>query len=238
MAVAFPFYNLFVGLGVALAAVLFNQRLPRFFETQRERERALILLIGALPSAALGSWLFDRIAGASSGPILPLRGLAFFGGLLGAISSVLILAPLLGVRLLRVLDAGAPAIALGHAIGRVGCGVAGCCFGRRVDAHGIWHHIGFSRVPTQWLESASLGALAFVLARTKVRRDGDAIAIYFAAYGVLRLLLETLRDDVRGRLPGLPAVLSPSQWISVALIAAACVLASTRTRREPTRLAA
>ena len=86
-------------------------------------------------------------------------------------------------------------------------------------------------MPTQWLESIGLGALAFVLARTEVRRDGDAIATYFAAYGSFRLMLEALRDDPRGHLPGLPSALSPSQWISIALLATACALVATRTRR-------
>jgi phosphatidylglycerol:prolipoprotein diacylglycerol transferase len=231
VAVAFPFYNLFVGAGVALAAVLFQHRLQRFFEHARDRERALLLLLAALPCAAIGSWVFDRVTGASSGPILPLRGLAFYGGLLGAFAAVSVLAPLWKLPLLRVLDAGAPAIALGHAIGRIGCGVAGCCYGHRVDAHSVWGAMGWHRVPTQWIESMCLGVVALVLARTPPRREGDAIATYFAAYGAIRILLETLRDDPRGHLPALPMMLSPSQWISVVLLLAAAVLLATRARR-------
>ena len=234
MAIALPFYNLFVGLGVALAAALFHRRLSVFFDDARTRDRAMLLLIAALPSAAIGSWLFDRIAGASHGPILPLRGLAFAGGLIGALVAVVVTAAILAVPLLRVLDAGAPCIALGHAIGRIGCGVAGCCFGRHVD-RGLWHSLGFHRVPTQWLESLALfvitaALLAIPARRDPARRDGHILAAYFAAYGVLRFVLETQRDDPRGALPILPHVFTPSQWIALAMVSIAIALGATRER--------
>ncbi len=270
MAVALPFYNAFVGLGVALAIVMFQRRLRVFFDTPSERDRAMLLLLVALPASVVGAWAFDRVAGAASGPVLPVRGLAFYGGLLAALVSVIALAPLLGLRLRRLLDAGAPAIALGHAIGRIGCGVAGCCYGRPVDPHGVLHALGLTRIPTQWLESFALAGIALWLSRRvpcpcpcptcrhvspappdandqptagtgtgtgtnamiSGPRDGDVIALYFASYGAVRLVLETLRDDSRGTLPGLPAWLSPSQWISVALLLAAGALAATRDRRS------
>lgn len=230
MAVALPFYNLFVGLGVGLATVLFHARLRVYFATERERDRALLLLVVALPAAAVGAWGFDRVAGAASGPVLPLRGLAFYGGLLAALVAVAALAPVLGLPMRRLFDAGAPPIALGHAVGRIGCGVAGCCYGRRVDPHGALHAIGLARVPTQWLESAALGAIALWLARTRPAREGAVIARYFASYAVVRIALETLRDDPRGALPWLPAWLSPSQWVSVGLLVAAGALTATRAR--------
>ncbi|MEI8255732.1 MAG: prolipoprotein diacylglyceryl transferase family protein, partial [Deltaproteobacteria bacterium] len=181
-------------------------------------------------AAAVGAWGFDRVAGAASGPVLPLRGLAFYGGLLAALVAVAALAPVLGLPMRRLFDAGAPPIALGHAVGRIGCGVAGCCYGRRVDPHGALHAIGLARVPTQWLESAALGAIALWLARTRPAREGAVIARYFASYAVVRIALETLRDDPRGALPWLPAWLSPSQWVSVGLLVAAGALTATRAR--------
>jgi phosphatidylglycerol:prolipoprotein diacylglycerol transferase len=235
VAVATPLYNFFVGLGVALAAVLFQRRVFTRFERQRDRERALLLLLPALPSAAVGSWVFDRIAGVSSGPVLPFRGLAFYGGLIGALAMVVAVAPVAGVSLLRVLDAGAPCITLGHAIGRIGCGVAGCCFGHRVGEHSVWHALGFARVPTQWLESLALFALSGVLLATdrkrREMRDGDLAAFYLAGYAGIRLVMETMRDDVRGALPAVPATLSPSQWVAIAMMAASSALALTRARR-------
>ena len=94
-------------------------------------------------------------------------------------------------------DAGAPGLALGHAIGRVGCLLGGCCYGRVVDARfplavqlaGAWRH------PVQLYEAAGLVVLAVVTALLPRRRAGAIFVVYVVGYALLRLVVEHWRGD-------------------------------------------
>jgi phosphatidylglycerol:prolipoprotein diacylglycerol transferase len=67
---------------------------------------------------------------------LDLGGLAFFGGLIGGLIGLLVSAALKGIPLLPMLDVGASLVPLGHAFGRMGCFLNGCCYG--VLTHVPW----------------------------------------------------------------------------------------------------
>ncbi len=104
-----------------------------------------------------------------------------------------------------VLDASAPGLMFGMAVGRIGCYLAGCCGGPPTAARwGVWssdQRVGARRVPTQLMESAlalvlGLGALAVVLSRGPA--GGAIFVAAVAAYtlvreGVLRLRAEPLK---------------------------------------------
>lgn len=124
-------------------------------------------------------------------------------------------------------DFAAPLLALGTAIGRLGCLFAGCCYGKVcylpwavsiVDENGL--HLPRHPAPLYaflW----EISVLTILLAVEKDRRErlraGFLFALWLILHGVGRFLLEFLRDDFRGRfLVGL----SLSQWISLGLIAA------------------
>jgi phosphatidylglycerol:prolipoprotein diacylglycerol transferase len=64
---------------------------------------------------------------------LDLGGLAFFGGLIGGTAGLLVSAALKGIPLLPMLDVSASLVPLGHAFGRVGCFLNGCCYGRLTE---------------------------------------------------------------------------------------------------------
>jgi phosphatidylglycerol:prolipoprotein diacylglycerol transferase len=130
-----------------------------------------------------------------------------------------------------VADAFAPAIALGHAIGRIGCFSAGCCWGK--PTHLPWAvtfrspvayqlvgvPLGVPLHPTQLYESAAefaiFGILYWRFARPHGR--GDIISLYLVLYSVARFLVEFVRNQEQGSLWGTP--LDASQWISLALFA-------------------
>ena len=107
-----------------------------------------------------------------------------------------------------VLDASAPGLMFGMAVGRIGCFVGGCCVGMPTSAAwGIWcsdQHVGARRIPTQLMESVSALILGLALLLAFLAR-GPAGGAYFvaalAAYtllreGLLRLRAEPLK--VRG----------------------------------------
>ena len=133
----------------------------------------------------------------------------FSGGLIGALLAAAWYIRRHHMPALATTDAFAPGLALGHAIGRVGCFAAGCCYGK--ETHHFWgitftsqfaHEqvgtpLGVPLEPTQLFESA-VELANFVLLMWLFRRkkfDGQVFGAYLFLYGVARYLLEFLRDD-------------------------------------------
>jgi phosphatidylglycerol:prolipoprotein diacylglycerol transferase len=146
------------------------------------------------------------------------------------------------------------AIPLGLAFGRMGCLMAGCCFGATCDlpwamsfpwksaaseAQYKAHLIPTARMwslsvhPTQVYESAaSLAIAAFCLVwmHPRKRYDGQVFAVFLALYAVARFVLEFLRRDDRGGVLGL----STSQLIGIGLLAGAAIIhAKLGARKAP-----
>jgi phosphatidylglycerol:prolipoprotein diacylglycerol transferase len=130
--------------------------------------------------------------------LLAQSGHVFYGGLAGGALAAFLYCRAYAVPLARVADAGAPALALAHAIGRIGCFLGGCCFGRETD----FALAVEGRHPVQLYESAGLLALVAILIGLTSRlrsRSGALFAVYLAGYGILRLTMEPLRGDLAER---------------------------------------
>ena len=173
----------------------------------------------------------------------------FSGGLLLALATAVWYIRRHRMPALSTCDAFAPGLALGHAIGRVGCFAAGCCWGK--ETHHFWGVIfksplaqawvgtplGVPLEPTQLFESAvelaNFFFLTWLLARRKF--EGQVIAAYLFLYGIARFFLEFLRDDPgRGEVFG--GVMSGTQLISIGLVIAGGLiwwLRSGSTRAVP-----
>ena len=144
-------------------------------------------------------------------------GFVFFGGLIGGAALVWLYCRRYKLPALRMSDSLSPGLTLAHAMGRIGCFLAGCCFG--IEYHGgmAVNINGVARFPVQLLESALLFILTgFLLAFSrKERAAGKLTGLYIAIYSVMRFCLEFLRgDEVRGSF----LMLSSSQWISLILL--------------------
>jgi phosphatidylglycerol:prolipoprotein diacylglycerol transferase len=153
-------------------------------------------------------------------------GMVYYGGLIGAC-----LAAWLWERRHHagwgIIDALTPGLALGQALGRVGCFLNGCCYGRESAGCGlVFPGMAHPVLPVQLYEAGACLLLATGLAWLHGRRHrtGQVFALYLLAYACLRFCLEFLRGDVeRGTLLGLPW-LSPGQWTSLLVLAAGLVL--------------
>jgi len=170
----------------------------------------------------------DRIRVEGITPFLMQGGLVWYGGVLLGGAAVLVF--LRGYRLdiPAFADCAAPAIAVGHAFGRMGCFMAGCCWGAptnlpwgvRFAATPFFEGpVGVALHPVQLYEAGAellFAGLTWSLAG-KVRKGG-AFAIWLACYGSWRLAMELVfRADDRGRgLFGAP----PSVVLSVMAVAA------------------
>ncbi len=132
---------------------------------------------------------------------------------------------------LRTCDAFAPGLALGHAIGRIGCFAAGCCYGKPttlpwgVTFHNQWAALmtgvplGHPLHPTQLYESA-VELINFFILFWLIRHkkfDGQIIGAYMFIYGFARYFMEFLRDDPeRGSL--FNNAMSVTQLLSIFLV--------------------
>jgi phosphatidylglycerol:prolipoprotein diacylglycerol transferase len=155
----------------------------------------------------------------------------FSGGLIGALGAAAWYIHKHKMPALATCDAFAPGLAIGHAIGRVGCFAAGCCWGKPTNA--IWGVTFTNPVanqlvgtplnqalePTQLFESAVELANFFILAWMLKRKkfDGQVFGAYLILYGVARYFLEFLRDDPgRGTVFG--GFMTGTQLISICLV--------------------
>lgn len=163
-------------------------------------------------------------------------GLVFYGGFIAAAVTVIVYVRAhKELRLWSVADFLAPAIAIGHFFGRLGCFAAGCCYG--MPTHLPWGvtyfnsqalaPLGIALHPAQLYEAAGNLALFFVLDRYDRRRhpEGYTFALYLMLYGIIRFSVEFLRGDDRG---GFVTGLSPSQVTSLIAIVIAGVIFSWR----------
>ena len=161
-------------------------------------------------------------------------GATFYGGLIGGAACFLILYFAGGAITLKnrehirsffdVADIAAASICIAHALGRLGCLMAGCCHGGQTDAwYGIYMMAqGVKVVPIQLFEALFLLALfAFFVWRLSTgKRYG--LPIYMATYGVWRFAIEYARGDNRGST--LVDFLSPSQLVAVLMIIGAVLV--------------
>jgi phosphatidylglycerol:prolipoprotein diacylglycerol transferase len=135
-------------------------------------------------------------------------GFVFFGGLAGALIAGVLFAQARKVPFARGADHFAVAVPLGHAIGRVGCFIEGCCGG--IDGH-----------PVQLYEATGLLGIAWVGTRALARVqdgmlvNGSAFRLYLASYALLRFVLDPLRADGR---PERYLGLSYPQFIALAVM--------------------
>ncbi len=177
-------------------------------------------------------------------------GLTYYGGFVGASVGAFFLLRRDRFPFWKAADMAGFAVPLGLAFGRMGCLLAGCCFGRETDvpwalvfpagsaaSEAEWkaHRLGSMSLPslpvhpTQIYESAAclvIAALAHYVVMPRKRYDGQVFLFFVAAYALARFGLEYLRDDDRGGL----ASLSTSQWIGV-LLAAFALATHTALRR-------
>jgi phosphatidylglycerol:prolipoprotein diacylglycerol transferase len=217
-------YGALLMLGVAVATLVAVARARSF---RCRRDEVIALAAAAFGGGLLGAYvlyLVTRLPEVARDPSLMWRepGMVFYGGLLGGAAAGGLTAAVLRIPLTAAADLAAPAVPLGHALGRVGCFLSGCCYGRP-GADPIAQHVG-GRHPVQLYEAAGLVVLAgalLVLERRRPRPLAVALA-YVAGYAALRFGLELLRGDaVRGFVA---AGLSTSQAMALATGAVALTL--------------
>ncbi len=127
-------------------------------------------------------------------------GYVFYGGLVFSLIILFIFSQIAKIKL-SSFDFLVPGLCFGHAIGRIGCFIVGCCFGI--------HHI-----PVQLIESLFLMLMGIKLYQKK--QQGESVLYpYLFSYGIFRFFIEFIRGDSDR---GYFGPFSTSQWVSLLLV--------------------
>ncbi|HEX6738566.1 MAG TPA: prolipoprotein diacylglyceryl transferase [Vicinamibacteria bacterium] len=169
----------------------------------------------------------------------------FYGGLLGALPVAFWYARRHQLDGWRTADVLAPGVAIGQAIGRLGCFAAGCCYGKPTGvswavrfhseyaAQEVGTPLNVPLHPTQLYESAAALLIFFGLlwlARHK-RFHGQVAVTYVALYAVVRFVIEYFRGDAaRGTVLG--GALSTSQFIAIVMVLGAALITPKLLRKR------
>jgi phosphatidylglycerol:prolipoprotein diacylglycerol transferase len=222
----------------------------RGLHSQRVMDLGIWIILSALVGAKLLLLIvdFDQFT-ANPRDLLSLArsGGVFYGGLIAAVVVALLYLRRHHMPLWTTTDVFAPGIALGHIVGRLGCLLAGCCFGKPASvpwavtftdpaANAIsGTPLGVPLHPTQ-LYDAGAEALILIVLLLFERRGrafpGRTFWTYMLLYGVSRFVVELYRGDSRGLVFD---TLSTSQFVSALLVPLSIVMLILLSRRvDPT----
>ncbi|MBW2038044.1 MAG: prolipoprotein diacylglyceryl transferase [Deltaproteobacteria bacterium] len=222
-------YGVMVALGLLIGVFLARQQAAREgIDPDKIIDIAFYVLLAALIGSRL-LFVLMNLQEYSYDPIKALKiwegGLVFYGGLLPAVAIGLWYIKRIGLPLWQVADIFAPSVAIGHAIGRIGCFCAGCCYGNACllpwavtfkDPQSL-APLGIPLHPTQLYSSVTLFLIfAFLIfLRRRKKFHGEILWSYTLVYSIVRFLLEFLRGDPRGSVLG--GLLSTTQAIGIPL---------------------
>jgi phosphatidylglycerol:prolipoprotein diacylglycerol transferase len=231
-----PAYGVMVALGF-LAGLWSTLRLARRagLDTQKIQDLVIYCAITGLVGAKLMMFAFDwQYYARNPGEMFSLSTLRAAGVYQGGFLLALVFAVFYMRRnrmpVWQTMDCFAPGIALGHALGRIGCFAAGCCYGVLCQRPWAVRFTNpdvkeFSNIPmnvplhpTQIYEALGNLAIFGVLYKLfdPMKRPGGLISLYLVLYSLLRFTVEFFRHHEQAPLFGMS--LSHTQWISLATL--------------------
>lgn len=223
-------YPLFIGLAWGIGFRLAESRLPDTIS----RKHFVFWTLGLFLASWIGAkvlfiltqdrWSTSELIQASN--FWLGGGFVFLGGFIGgAIFTVLfgLINPNLSAQ--RMQFTLIPLL-WAHALGRIGCFLAGCCYGIESKIPWSIHLHGLDRHPVQLYEAIGLAVLAWLLEK---KWNHQLLINYLLGYGVLRWTLEWFRGD---ELRGLVGGQSSSQWVALGMLGLALVLLAIKYKKS------
>ncbi len=147
-------------------------------------------------------------------------GFVVYGGITAGFITAILYCKIKKVDVLTYIDMAIPSVALAQGIGRIGCFLAGCCYGRVTDSwigiafkHSDFAPNGVKLIPTQLISAGAdfINCIVLILIAGKTKKKGLVFSLYLVFYSIGRFLIEFLRNDDRGRV----GVLSTSQFYGI-----------------------
>lgn len=230
-------YGVLVAAGVLVGLWYLRRQAPRAGLNPRQAwDTGIYAIFAALAVAKIwyvfGDWSYysahprDILSAATI-----QSGGTFYGGVIGAVLTILICSYIYSMPLLALCDAFAAALPIGHAVGRLGCFAGGCCFGKPttlpwgvtftspIAARISGTPLNIPLHPTELYEAAAefVNFLILVWIGKRQRFKGQILGTYFLLYGFERGTIEFFRGDP-GRTMMFHNSFSLMQLVSIALI--------------------
>ena len=231
-------YGLMIGIGTAIAM---------FWSQSRAKKRGLSddLALTMVLWALLFGWGCSKILYiitdwqtflTSPRAVLGGEGFVVYGGIIGGVLGVWLCARKNKVSFPAYVDVLLPTVALAQAFGRVGCFLAGCCYGKACNSPfsvvfppDSFAPSGVPLLPTQLFSAVAdaLLTLALLWVDKREHREGKLMPVYLVLYSFGRFLIEFIRDDPRGSV----GTLSTSQFIAIPLFCIGIIWYATAYRK-------
>ncbi len=226
-------YGLMIAIGVIVAVILAMMRAKKLALSSDEVLNVAIIVVvcgfvGAKILFVLENW---QAFLAHPWSVLGSSGFVVYGGIVIGLFCVFVYCRWIRkIPFLRYIDLVFPSVALGQAFGRVGCFLAGCCYGKPTDA---WWGVTFTNtpyapngvplIPTQLIMAVGdfvIFLVLFIYSNKWVKKVGDVSALYLILYGAGRFFVEFLRVNEQGGI----GPLTTAQCFSLVFIPAGIVL--------------
>ncbi|HJA31470.1 MAG TPA: prolipoprotein diacylglyceryl transferase [Candidatus Eisenbergiella pullicola] len=224
-------YGLMMAIAILTAYYMVEYRAKK---KGMDYEKIFPLDIWAVVGGLLGAkilYLLTRLPDLMADPSLILHslkdGFVVYGSIIGGVAAAWIYCKKSRMDFLKIFDLVVPSLALAQGIGRIGCLLAGCCYGMQVSENnpiGIVFHEsayapnGVPLFPAQ-IVSSILNFIHFgilMLLSKRLKTDGQLAGCYLVFYSIGRFILEFFRGDlIRGNVGSL----STSQFISIFICA-------------------
>lgn len=232
-------YGLMIAIGILCCIAMAMYRAKKY---SLDAEAILDIAIWGVLAGFVGAKLLYVVVEFESFTKNPMsllgsEGFVVYGGIIAGVLAAVVYCRKKNLAFMEYFDLAAPSISLAQGFGRLGCFLAGCCYGRETESFlGVTFPAdsmapsGVKLLPTQLFSSAGdfliMGVL--LLYYKKNTRTGNVGAMYLLLYGIGRFLIEFLRADDRGGFAGL----STSQIISIIMVVLSAVLFVWNKRRE------
>ncbi len=228
LGIFFASYGVMCALGVLCALALSLVRVRRM---RLNVSFAFVLFVFALSLGLAGAFFTHMVISYSPSAIVSMLkrgiflqeyspGFVYYGGFVFGFLGAYLAARLLRFRLMDYAPAMLPSLPLAHAFGRIGCFMAGCCYGIE-SSFGFVYPPGGSApsyirlFPVQLLETLFLAVICLLLCLYVKKGGKRVVSMYVYLYAPVRFALEFLRGDMHR---GIFLSLSTAQWTSLILL--------------------
>ena len=236
-------YGLMMALAVIAAYLTAVYHSKRYCEDDENRmfDIVAVCMVGGFVVAKVLFWLTEiNTILEDPGFILRTMGEGFvvFGGIAGGILAGFLYCKVKKLEFRLYFDLMAPSLALGQGIGRIGCLLAGCCYGRQTDSalsitfeNSAYAPNHVALIPTQIYSSVLDFAHFFLLLYISKKKtaDGQVAACYLIFYSIGRFIMEMFRGDIER---GFVGIFSTSQFIAIFVAICGAVLFWDATKRQ------
>jgi phosphatidylglycerol:prolipoprotein diacylglycerol transferase len=230
-----PGYGFMIGMGFLIALLIGEYRAKR---KGLDKECVLDMAIIAILCGFIGAKLLFVIVNFKDFLEAPLSflgnsGFVVYGGIIAGVLCCILYCYIKKISFRSYFDLIMPEVAIAQGFGRIGCFLAGCCYGRATDSfigvtfpEGSFAPSGISLIPTQLISALGDFAIAAVLIlmsdriTAKIKKPGAVGYLYLCLYGTGRFIIEFFRNDYRGSV----GILSTSQFISLFIVLAGALL--------------